>query len=353
MRSINVQSKKTQISPAWFQRNLTDGTIYYTPERHSKRKVILAAPGDRNPSPGELAAALEAYPEAELQEGANLLVEHDAENTSEEPVELPGGVYSYERPNHAIPARLEPMEVRKDSYHRLPGAYDYLTADIDHFLRGESIYRELGLQYRRGILLYGPPGNGKTSLIREVLRAQISGGAVVIFMDRIPQRHFIRVLQATLSSRLKVIIFEELAAALKNSDLDHALAFLDGEISLDRCLILATTNYPERLPGNIVDRPSRFDRLYRISDPSEECRKILLECYLRRSVETSEVQATKGLSAAGLREACLLIRLKNIPLCEASLLLRRHREVVKREFGAIGEIGFGAKHRFEDVEDYL
>jgi SpoVK/Ycf46/Vps4 family AAA+-type ATPase len=205
--------------------------------------------------------------------------------------------------------------------------------------------------------LYGPPGNGKTSLIREVIRAQISApvsnDAVIIFMDRIPPRRFIRTIQATLSNRLKVVIFEELAAALKNSELDHALAFLDGETSLDRCLILATTNYPERLPGNIVDRPSRFDKLYRISDPDEQCRELLLENYLGRKIEPSEIQTTKGLSTAGIREACLLVRLKNIPFTDASLLLQRHRDFVKKEFGAIKEIGFSARRYFEDVDDYF
>ena len=351
MRRVDFRSGKKRSFPAWYQRILADGTTYYTPQRYSKRKIILAAPGDRDPSPGELATALNAHPEAELERGATLLVEHDVEDTTEKPASLPGGVYSYERADHVIPDRLEPMEVRDDSYLRLPGVYESLASDIDHFTKGESIYRKLGFQYRRGILLYGPPGNGKTSLIREILRAQIPNDSLVFFMDRIPSRHFIRVIRETLFDRLKVIIFEEMAATLKNSDLDHALAFLDGEISLDRCLILATTNYPERLPGNIVDRPSRFDRLYRISDPNEECRSILLRAYLGRPAERSEIDSTKGLSTAGLRECRLLVRLKNLSLHEASLQLKRHKEIVKREFGVIGEIGLSAKSHFFDAED--
>jgi len=344
--------KKSSLTSAWYRRNLPDGTVYYTPERHSKRKVILAATGTRDPTPGELATALEAHPEAELEKGAKLLIEHDSEDTTDEPVDLPGGVYTYETTDHIVPSRLEPMKLRTDSYVQLPGIFGRITSDIQGFLKGENIYRKLGLQYRRGILLYGSPGNGKTSLIREIIRTQIPNETLVLFMDSIPPRRFINVIRATLSGHFKIIIFEELALTLKNSNLDHALAFLDGEMSLDRCLILATTNYPERLPGNIVDRPSRFDKLYQVRDPNEDARKTLLEYYLGRNIESNEIEVTKGLSTAGLRETCLLVHLKDISVFEASQHLKRHKEVVKKEFGAIKEIGITSNF-FDDDNDEL
>jgi ATPase family associated with various cellular activities (AAA) len=352
VKESNSAPQLANFQTEWYRHNLADGSIYYTPERRSKRKVILAGTGDHDPSPKELAAALKAHPEAELERGAKLLVEHDAKVTTEEAVVVPGGVYGFERSDHSAPHRLAPMTVRQDSYLKLPEIHDKITADIQCFLEGESVYQEFGSQFRRGILLYGPPGNGKTSLIREIVRTLIPKDSLVVFMDRVPPHHFIQVMQTTFSRRLKVIIFEELAATLKNSNLDHVLAFLDGEMSLNRCLILATTNYPARLPANIVDRPSRFDKLYRISDPNDTGRKILLEHFLGRAVEDSEIEMTKGLSAAATREVCLLVRLRGIALKDASLVMKRHKDLVKSEFGAIGEIGLSAKRLFEDFEDY-
>jgi SpoVK/Ycf46/Vps4 family AAA+-type ATPase len=55
------------------------------------------------------------------------------------------------------------------------------------------------------------------------------------------------------------------------------LNILDGVNEVDRMIFLATTNYPERLGARIVNRPSRFDKRFRIGYPSPEARRLYLE----------------------------------------------------------------------------
>jgi hypothetical protein len=80
-----------------------------------------------------------------------------------------------------------------------------------------------------------------------------------------------------------------------------------------------------------------------LSDPNENCRKILLHSYLKHEVNDAEIIAAKGLSAAALREACLLVKIRNINLSEAVKRLKQHKEIVRKEFGSTGEIGLNIK----------
>jgi SpoVK/Ycf46/Vps4 family AAA+-type ATPase len=52
---------------------------------------------------------------------------------------------------------------------------------------------------------------------------------------------------------------------------------LDGINQIEKVVFLATTNYPEKLGPRIINRPSRFDKRFKIGYPNEESRRIYLE----------------------------------------------------------------------------
>jgi SpoVK/Ycf46/Vps4 family AAA+-type ATPase len=86
---------------------------------------------------------------------------------------------------------------------------------------------------------------------------------------------------------------------------------LDGEVDVSNVLFIATTNYPERLPERLLNRPSRFDVVMRIGMPSEEARRFYINSVVKNLlIDVDElVAATEGLTFAQIKEAIILIQI--------------------------------------------
>ncbi len=245
---------------------------------------------------------------------------------------LPPGAYRFyaRNPYTSEPSRLVPIAMRNaDTYLQL-SQMDAITHDMATFMASQQLYKDLGFLYRRGYLLYGAPGNGKTALIRELTNT-IKVPAQVIWFKEIPDERFVIALNAL--PTLKICIFEEISADENTSDVDvrGLLEFLDGEHTLENCIVIATTNSPENLKANLANRPSRFDVVCEIGPPSEELAYSVLSQMLHRLVSQTEIQY-KALSFAQLKEVVLLHKLHGLTLAEAQDRLIEHTDTFKRGF---------------------
>ncbi len=140
-----------------------------------------------------------------------------------------------------------------------------LHANIYSFLNARDFYLSKRLDYKRAVLIYGDHGVGKTRFLANLSDQLISErDAIVIRVET--RKH----LQAFISGipaiadfcrdRLKVIVIEELAELIRTAQADsEILNTLDSTLLKDDLLYLITTNYPEQIPDNIIDRPSRID----------------------------------------------------------------------------------------------
>lgn len=118
-----------------------------------------------------------------------------------------------------------------------------IKSEINTFIKSKSRCAKLKIPHRRGILLYGQPGTGKTSLIRRICsELSKTQECLIFFLDSVPDSEFLSSIKD--DPRLKVFIIEELLA-LAEKCLVSLLKFLDGELTPDHCLVLATSNYPE------------------------------------------------------------------------------------------------------------
>ena len=173
---------------------------------------------------------------------------------------------------------LSPKEIVGDDLIDIPGTIaDEIFTDIDRFLQTKDRYAAYGLTHKRGYLFYGPPGSGKTSLGLMLAKRFIerSDGVVLFCPDHGSFYNGVAILRDVEPGRPSMYLIEEADTIVNNT---HCLSILDGELSVQGAVFVAMTNYKEKLPPRINNRPGRFDRVELVACPPEP---VQLE-YLRR-----------------------------------------------------------------------
>jgi len=260
----------------------------------------------------------------------------------QELVELPHGAYTLTpretRYPDDLPQRLIPTTFRKDeAYIPVVSCIDKVNEDIEKFLGAKSIFEDLKFPYRRGYLLYGPPGNGKTALIRELTKS-LQDKCMIIWVSSLPSPWMAE--QLSKIDAVKIFIFEEIVEAENNEfSTKSLLTFLDGEHSVKNSIVIATTNYPEKLKANLANRPSRFDIAVKIDNPSKEESYRILSELSGEEVEPFPMRDT--VSFASLKEMVLQRRLHKISWQEAMKVILDRADYFNRGFEERKQLGIG------------
>lgn len=151
--------------------------------------------------------------------------------------------------------------------------------DIKRFWKSEKRYRQFGQVYKRNILLYSLPGNGKTSLINIICKTLIEDyDGIVICIDNIDELNAYSPCMDRLRDiepNRKIITLIEDFERLAKDDYYAAmlLQLLDGNGQFDNVVTIATTNYPQILEKRFTCRPSRFNLVIEYKKPNAEVRK--------------------------------------------------------------------------------
>jgi hypothetical protein len=315
-----------------FEHVVTASKEYYTPFLSSK-KIYRSITPDRAPTPKELEEALNKGDFSDFYPEPGLLIKYIS-IPANKVVPIPPGVYTHEQSEHTVPERLEPKFLsRKDEILEIGNIYSTVRKNIRDFLSKEHVYKEIKIIHKLGLLFYGKPGQGKSFLIKNLIDNEFKD-AIVIYMNSEfrPSSAFINKLNKFTPDVLKVFIFEELTGNLRPGYLSWLLTFLDGENSVNKSIVIATTNYPEVLPENIVDRPSRFDKLYEFESPNTKERETLITHFMSRKALPEEIEKTKGFSVAAIKETCLMLRINDLSIQEAVSQLKDRSDKCRRMF---------------------
>lgn len=243
-----------------------------------------------------------------------------------------------------------------------PSIIARVDAEIVRFFTAPvaELYASLNVPYRRGVLLYGPPGNGKTSLIR-LLGARLPGipGFVLRPHAGFDTDDLEGVFEKWCELAPASLVIEDLDWLLKDVNVSTFLNLLDGLNSpTDKgLLLLATTNHPDRLDPAVNNRPGRFDVVMELTRPSQELRRIYFSRKLPGSTDVlfdQIARATHGLSFAHLQEVLRLSGLLAIQaerltridddLIRAAASVKESHDAAERGFPVALDMPFGLEH---------
>ncbi|KAF9974122.1 hypothetical protein BGZ73_002592 [Actinomortierella ambigua] len=185
------------------------------------------------------------------------------------------------------------------------GIKEALLDDISTFRRSAGWYRERGIPYRRGYLLHGPPGTGKTSFI--IALAGHLGLSVCILnlsASGLDDQQLDQLMND--APRNAIILIEDIDAALvekkpgetqagkNNVTLSGLLNALDGVTAHEGSIMFMTTNHIKKLAPALI-RPGRCDRklLFDYAD-SHQVREMFLRFFLHMPSDFVETEKPKN-----------------------------------------------------------
>lgn len=245
---------------------------------------------------------------------------------------LPPAVYKIQQDAHGH-LWLKTHAVELDEIVDLPESSSARALEsIRKFWKRGDRYKQYGLLHKRGMLLWGPPGSGKTVTVNILMRDIVRAGGIVLLMENPDWTTSVLAdLRLIETERPVIVVLEDIDEIIERFGEHSVLALLDGENQIQNVCHLATTNYPDRLGARIVNRPSRFDERIYVGMPGEAARR----AYISRVGNTIDVDLwvkdTEGLSIAHLRELSAAVLCLDVPYEEALKRLRgmmdRPREV--------------------------
>lgn len=225
---------------------------------------------------------------------------------------------------------------------------DTILKEINHFWNSKNLFELFEQPHRRGVLLHGPAGTGKSTLVYRVCQSVIDRNGICInFPSHIS--YFKKAIQSFRDihpDRPIFVLMEDLDELYRRIGLSALTNVIDGTESqgYDNILYLATTNHLDKLPAVFTSRPSRFDMVVHVAPPDKKTRLNFLKELKKKAATVEAMEAlpsldqmvtdTKGFSFAHLKELFLSVVIFNHSYKDA---FARMKKLVGTDITAITE----------------
>jgi SpoVK/Ycf46/Vps4 family AAA+-type ATPase len=220
-----------------------------------------------------------------------------------------------------------------------PGIASLLRDDFESFFQREQWFRKMRLPFRRGYLLHGPPGNGKSTAIRAMLTsAGMTAYTLRLFDAQMSDGDMDRLFERAAKHAPAMVLLEDIDRAFPRTgqsrtkvSLQQLLNCLDGVATGEGIVTVATANEPTILDPAVLKRPGRFDRVVHFPNPSSVLRR---EYFVRMHNQFAPadldavVSDSDEFSFAQLREAYIMA---------GQLAFEGHREI------SVDDLSFGVR----------
>ncbi|MCF3652685.1 MAG: CDC48 family AAA ATPase [Aigarchaeota archaeon] len=200
-------------------------------------------------------------------------------------------------------------------------------------LRYPELFQKLGIEPPKGVLLYGPPGCGKT-LLAKAVATEAEANFILVNGPEIMNKYYgesearlREIFRKAEENAPSIIFIDEIdAIAPKRSEVTgevekrvvaQLLALMDGLESRGQVIVIGATNRPNALDP-ALRRPGRFDREIEIGIPDRNARREILQIHTRGMPLSEDVdldrlaEITKGYTGADLAALCREAAMKAI-----------------------------------------